>query len=162
MKNILFALLSIAIISGCDKDPINPTEPKIYFKGITITDIQGIIISEDTSDWTTNDTWSIKEGNLFSTTYYLGCLPQHNNKIIGYPNPGDGVFALHIQKDSSTRIEFRLVDENFNTLITHDSIYQNNIALDARTFGIQDTVRLYYKFIENNCEFRGHGDILIR
>jgi hypothetical protein len=24
-----------------------------------------------------------------------------------------------------------------------------------------DIVRVYYKIIDNNCEFRGHGDIMI-
>jgi hypothetical protein len=45
-------------------------------------------------------------------------------------------------------------------LISVDAMV-GNIKFDFAYLKIKDTERLYYKFIEDSCEFRGHGDILI-
>ena len=47
-------------------------------------------------------------------------------------------------------MELRLVDENFKVLYSSDSVTATMIAIHAGTFDIKDTMRLYYKFIENN------------
>ena len=68
---------------------------------------------------------------------------------------------------NSSMAEFRLVDEKFNKIISLDSIVTSDtfnfkdILFDVRSFNKKGMLRLYYKIIEDNCEFRGHGDILV-
>lgn len=59
-----------------------------------------------------------------------------------------------------TRVELRLVNKYYIMLISVDAMV-GNIKFDFAYLKIKDTERLYYKFIEDSCEFRGHGDILI-
>jgi len=153
---------TIVIFCSCEPgEPNTPPESNIYFNGITNTDVNGFILSSDTTDWRTDDTWILKESDLFSLIQ-TKCSPPDNNKIIAYPNPCNGIFALYIEKDPASRVELRLVDQDFNILISIDTILQNNVQLNAGTFGIIDTVRLYYKFVDGNCEWKGHGDIIIQ
>ena len=163
MNKISWTFITIVIMYGCKTEEINPpSENNIYFKGVTITDFLGGILSSDTTDWRTDDTWSMKESDLFSSIYQTMCSPLDTNKIIAYPNPCNGTFALHIEKELASRIELRLIDQDYNILISNDNILQNNVQINAGTFGIHDTVRLYYKFVDGNREFKGHGDIIIQ
>ncbi len=163
IKNICLIILLAVLVSNCKDETVNPpAEIKIYFKGLAETDVNGWQITLDTTDWRTNDTWVKQESDLFKASYQSGCLQSFKNEIVAYPNPGIGFFSLQLSKLASTRVEFRLVDENFKTLISSDTLTTNSICFDVRDFGIKDTLRLYYRFIENNCEFRGHGDILIQ
>jgi len=162
MKNICLFILLAVFVSNCKDETVNPlAETKIYFKGIAETDVKGWQITLDNTDWKTNDTWVKQEFDLFKASYQSGCVQSFKNEIAAYPNPGTGFFSLQLSKLASTRVEFRLVDENFQTLISSDTLTNSSIHFDIRDFGIKDTLRLYYRFIENNCEFRGHGDILI-
>lgn len=161
MNKAFLTFIAVIVLFGCHDEGPAPAETKIYFTGITRTDITAYVITNDTTDWTTNDIWSEKESDLFSTTHLTTCNIPYPYHIIAYPNPGNGIFSLHIDKNLAAHLDVVLVDENFNKLITTDSIIHNSIAFDAGTFGIHDTVRLYYKFVNNNCEFRGHGDIVI-
>jgi hypothetical protein len=166
MRLFNYFLISILILTfspGCDNEKNSlPDEPVIYFTGLTMTDINGYTFSEDTTDWTFDDDWIEKEVILFDDHDPETCLPNNNYKIIAFPNPGNGIVAISVNMDSTSYLQIRLVDENFNKLIVNDSIDANNFQLDAGTFGIKDTVRLYYKMIRGGCEFRGHGDVLIQ
>jgi len=163
MKKFLAFFLLAILMSNCKEDVVNPpAESKIYFRGLTQTDANGWVITNDTTDWRMNDTWLKQESDLFAANYNSGCLQNYKNEIVAYPNPAGAKFNLVFNKLESTRLELRLVDKNFNPLYSNDSIWGNEIQLDASVYGIKDTIRLYYKFIENNCEFRGHGDILIK
>jgi hypothetical protein len=162
MKIILSFILLAILVSNCKEDTDNPPAVnKIYFKGLTQTDFNGWTISIDTTDWKMNDTWVKQESDLFTAIHQSNCVQAYANQIIQYPNPCNGIFTLSFLKLESTRLELRLVDKNFNPLFSNDSVWGNTVRFDASVFGIKDTLRLYYKFIENNCEFRGHGDILI-
>jgi hypothetical protein len=47
-------------------------------------------------------------------------------------------------------------------LLSQDSVFSNGIAFDLNYLNIRnDTVRIYYKFLGQDCELKGHGDILI-
>jgi hypothetical protein len=162
MNNIVWIFITIVIFCGCEPgEPNTPPESSIYFNGITNRDVNGLIFSSDTTDWRTDDIWLLKESGLFPLIHTM-CSPQNNNQIIAYPNPCNGIFSLHIEKEPATRVELRLVDQDFNILISNDTILQHNVQLNAGTFGIKDTVRLYYKFVDGNCEWKGHGDIIIQ
>jgi len=162
MNKIAWIFITIDIFCGCEPEETNSSpESSIYFNGITNTDVNGFIISSDTTDWRTDDTWQLKESGLFPLIQSM-CSPHNNNKISAYPNPCNGIFALYLEKEPATRVELRLVDQDFNILISIDTILQNNVQLNAGTFGIKDTARLYYKFVDGNCEWKGHGDIIIQ
>lgn len=161
-KTAVFLILMI-LISSCKEKADNPrAESKIYFTGLTQTDNIGWPITVDSTDWKTNDTWVKQEADLFTSTYQTDCIQAFDNKIYQYPNPCSGTFILSFSKPETTRLELRLVDKNFKLVFSVDSIIGNTVQFNANAFGIKDTLRLYYKFIENNCEFRGHGDILIK
>ena len=162
MNKIVWIVMSVLILWGCKKEKANNEDVKIAFTGVTMVDEDGNLINQlDSADWRMDDKWVNKEAGLFSSHYGTSCTPDYNYQILSYPNPTYGVFYLHFNKKSSTHIEFRLVDKSFRTLLQNDSITVSTIALDATSLGITDTVRMYYKFVEGNCEFRGHGDIVL-
>jgi len=154
-------LLLLMVTIGCDKE--NTQEKKrYYFTGITPTDANGNLMAmPDTTDWKTGDVWNEAEEKLFADTYVTNCTPSHPYKITVAPNPCVNSFIAWFNKDSSTQVNMRLVDENLNVLLSVDSVTAGAVSIDVSSF-IKDTVRLYYKFIANNCEFKGHGDVLIR
>ncbi len=119
-------------------------------------------LSDDPTDWTFTDKWSTKEAGLFQSSYQTTCSPDASYEILVYPNPNNGVFTLSVKKPLNAKLEIRLVDKNFKTLIANDEIVSSTIQLNASTFGIKGVVRLYYKLVDNNCEFRGHGDVKIQ
>ncbi len=162
MNKIFSILLLALLLSNCKEEDIQPIAEKIYFTGLTQTDNNGWPITFDSTDWKTNDTWVKQESDLFSNIYQSGCNQSYINQIIAYPNPCYGILSLAFDKKNFTRFEMRIVDENMKTLFSSDSITTKYIMINGMDYGIKDTVRVYYKFIENNCEFRGHGDILIK
>jgi hypothetical protein len=57
----------------------------------------------------------------------------------------------------------RIVDRDYNIITSTDSIlpYRNHF-FDLKDLNIiNDTVRVYYKIINDNCELKGHGDLVI-
>lgn len=156
MKNTILVFTLLIGISSCVKNPLS-----ISFDGITRTDNYGVVLSNDPTDWTFDDTWRQKEADLFTSSYKKGCAPAGNNKIIAYPNPCSGVFQLSVQMPAAGRLELRLVDKNFRVLASSDSISNQTIGLQVGN-GVKGTVRLYYKLIDGDCEYRGHGDILVQ
>lgn len=164
---LLFSLsLSSCVDQDDDDDPI--VEEKIYFTGISRTDNLGVpIAAADTSDWHANDAWEAKEANLFLNGLNSGfpCATINTSyQIAAYPNPASNQIALSLSLDnvSATQFGYRLVDENFNVLLSNDNILSSN-SLMLNLSGLPtDTLRLYYKFVHSGCEYRGHGDILIQ
>ncbi len=164
---LLFVILlpfSSAIVScGGDNDTTDTTTDVIVFKGIRVTDTNGKVYENDLSDWTLTEAWTDKENSLFVEKKVNLC--DTSNSIYGissYPNPCNGNFNLHISKPIETRFAFRIVDRNFNVLLSQDSVFSNGIAFDLNYLNIRnDTVRIYYKFLGQDCELKGHGDILI-
>ena len=135
---------------------------KIKFSGILLRDERGLPLSPvDPDDWNIKDTWVEQEMSLFGSNLKTDC-PTTDYEIIAYPNPTRGISAIHVYKPDSIRLAIRIVDKNFKTLFAKDSLYSKINLIDYSSFGITDTVRVYYKFINGGCEFRGHGDVVIR
>ncbi len=165
----LILLSFILIIESCEKNTNEPDYNKITFEGITTTDIYGAYTGfYDSTDWRQDDTWQSIEKELFDdyNIYEYNCSIDSNNQIVGYPNPiVDFMFILHFVKDSSTRVDFRVVNQNFDKLVSVDSIYNNQIAMRFQDILSENDsiIRIYYRFMkENNCGFVGHGDIKIK
>ena len=157
MRNAVILITLLVCFGSCVKNPLTT----ISFRGITETDPSGVIIANDPTDWTFNDSWSPKEAALFTYAYQQACSAAGNYKIIAYPNPCNGIFALHVQMPPSAKLEVRLVNNSFTVLASNDDITSNAVQLTAGA-GTKGMVRLYYKLIDAACEYRGHGDILVR
>ncbi|MBK7227067.1 MAG: hypothetical protein WBB17_08160 [Saprospiraceae bacterium] len=164
-KTIAFVILFTSLFISCEKE--KESEDKISFTGITKTDEQGFVISEDTTDWKFNDKWIDEEINLFASQYNRNCQKTFDYKIIVFSNPNKGKFLINTKMPNTAMTEFRLVDKKFNKIISLDSIVTSDtfnskdIAFNVNSFNKKGMLRLYYKIIENNCEFQGHGDILV-
>ena len=138
-------------------------EDKITFNGISERDPTGVPVREaDPDDWNFKDTWAAQELALFGKGYGSDCMLPEAYNIMAYPNPIIDKVVIDAGKPESVRLAIRVVDRNFKVLLALDSIYSKSTMLDFSKFGIQDTVRVYYKYIDNSCEYRGHGDILIK
>jgi len=157
---VLVLLLLIGIGTSCDKGP-DPNGP-IVFEGLTLIDENGLVLGFDSDDWRLDDEWRDDEAALFMENKSTDCNDAAGWDIIGYPNPSDGQFFIQMAKPESVRLAYRLVDEDLNVLISRDSIFNDVIIVNARNFLIQDTVRMYYKLIDGECEYRGHGDLLFQ
>ncbi len=183
MNKYLTAITAAALLLlACKKDPSKealPADKPVYFTGITYITENAQILIEDTTDWRTDDVWTEKEANLFGKKYNTNCLADHINEkekvgqsanetadlrnfIIAYPNPNQGILALNADYPDSTQVELRLVDKKFKILFSLDSLPKGQIIFDLTYLNLNDTVRFYYRFIKNNCEQRGHGDILFQ
>jgi hypothetical protein len=156
------------IIGSCDKNTGEP-DSQIIFKGITTTDIFGAFTgSYDSTDWRLDDIWQSKEKKLFADydLYNYNYSSDSIIQIVGYPNPiVDFIFLLHLEKDSATRIDFRIVNQKFEKLISCDSLYGQEIAMTFKDIITENDriVRIYYRFIKyDNSGFIGHGDILLK
>lgn len=173
MRKLLFMtviLLSfILIIGSCKKNVSKPDSTKIIFEGITTTDIFGQYTGfYDSTDWRQDDSWQSKEKELFTDyeSYNYYCSINSNIQIVGYPNPVvHYMFMLYLVKDSSTRVDFRIVNQNFEILASYDSIYSQQIAMTFKDIITEhdSIIRIYYRLVKvDNCGFIGHGDILIK
>jgi hypothetical protein len=162
-RGIIISIITFLTFS-CEKENTdNNKMDTITFNGITKTTINGELISQDASDWKLQESWTDKETSLFIEKKDNSCIPENNNySIISYPNPCDGIFNLHISKPDGCRLAFRIVDKNFNVLLSQDSVFSTSLGINLNDSGISnDTVRIYYKFFGSDCELKGHGDIKI-
>ncbi|HUR29830.1 MAG TPA: hypothetical protein VMZ69_00290 [Saprospiraceae bacterium] len=157
-RSIFLLVLIAFLFQSCGKE----TDCKAFsgFSGITERDKWGILLKADNNDWSFRDHWGNKELALFDTTYKTNCFPPSSFTISVYPNPTDGVFNVVFQKTVPTKVDLRLVDSKCTTIVYHDHIEKNTIGLQAGDIK-NDIVRLYYKFIEDGCEYEGHGDVQI-
>jgi arginyl-tRNA--protein-N-Asp/Glu arginylyltransferase len=92
------------------------------------------------------------------------CNNENTDYIIhpSYLNHYSTKFNLGFTKPAGSRFAFRIVDRNYNVILSLDSVYSNGLLIDVQGFDItNDTVRMYYKFFGPDCELKGHGDIKI-
>jgi len=115
-----------------------------------------------------DDSWQSAEKELFTDyeLYDYSCPADSNIQIVGYPNPIVGfMFKLHFVRDSTTRVDFLIVNQNFEEIISLDSVHNQEIAMTFEDVITEnDSIfRVYYRFVkENNCCYIGHGDIQIK
>ena len=154
----VFIPVLLLLSMGCKENTCNPL---LNFKGITSRDDIAKLLKTDPNDWKLTDTWGRHEIELFDTVYNAECFPPSHFSIMAYPNPTSGPFQLIFNKTEASSIDIRLVDFDCRTLIYIDGIKNNSVALEPSNFNKPGIVRLYYRFVEDGCEYRGHGDIQI-
>ncbi len=162
MKYLIPIFFVFLLFSACKK--ATEENPVIVFEGFTLRDIYGGLISEDVTDWRYEDSWTSLEHSLFNDIQKPLCpveeAPQWD--LIAYPNPITTGY-MSIELLDNTRFSYRLVDNEFNVIRAHDSIHTNIIHFAFDRLNIyNDTLRMYYKISRDNCEWRGHGDILFQ
>jgi hypothetical protein len=163
MKKFMIFLSIFSILAFSCKKENGDKNQSFVFSGITSTNNTGEIISLDTNDWKTIETWTNNENSLFTEKKELWCISTTiNYSIIAYPNPCNGIFNLHISMPDEARLAFRIVDKDFKVLVSRDSIFSTSMAINLSDLNISnDIVRIYYKFFGPDCELKGHGDIKI-
>jgi hypothetical protein len=165
-------LLSAMLLTECKKD-----ENKVVVSGITETDALGYGLGTvDTTDWKIGDIWTDREEALFHTLEltsaqaYLKSISGINLKTIqihpASPNPCQTNFNLYIYNGIGVG-KFEYVFVNTNLTIISSGVY-GAFRTDANSFyySLNDSIfkpnniyRMYYKFIIDGVEFKGHGDI---
>ncbi len=122
---------------------------------------------EDLTDWTFDSTWFPTEKALFEDYDSFN----HNCSVVSgisecmvFPIPAKHIINFVMAKDSSTQVRIRLVNQQFEQLISIDSLYDDDIQFNLDVFELTSgsIVRMYYVFInKDSCMFKGHGDIKI-
>ena len=164
-----FYLLFVLLLPACQPEP--PVEPapvsRLYFRGISMTDENGLALNEeDSTDWRVDDTWIEQELGLFPSNPYSICF--HDGLIRVYPafpNPVRNDLGLYFVSKANLRWTFNLVDEDLvsRQIAVHTAVEGvNSIHLDVRSITEKDTFRLYYEALDQGCVYRGHGDILFQ
>jgi hypothetical protein len=153
--------INFVFLISCNKEENIIQNTTINFNGITKTDEQGVPITLDSTDWNIKDVWMLKEQALFPNQYKTDCKPDWPYTIVLYPNPNNGYLAMSLNMPDDARLDIRLVDRFYNVLLSKDSIDKKQIIFDVKNQIPKDTLRMYYKFVNSGCEFRGHGDIII-
>lgn len=155
---VLTCMFCVVMAFSCAHDNCNGIGK---FSGITQRDDSGKLISRDNDDWNLHDHWDEAELALFEKTYKTNCTPPSHFTITAYPNPTTGQFQVLFNKTNATRVDLRLVDSECNVLTARDGIESNSFGMQAKSNKPNGVARLYYKFIEDGCEYEGHGDIRI-
>lgn len=160
----LSAVCILTVFAVSCKDDVTKNPESIVFKGIRVTDVNGKVYENDPTDWLLAENWNETENSLFAEKRTNLCdTASIGYKVVSYPNPCNGIFNLYISKPIDSRFAFRIVDRNYNLLLSQDSVYSNGIAINVTKFNItNDTLRLYYKLFGLDCELKGHGDIKIK
>ncbi len=163
----MFRLIFISILVllvACKKS--EPTTPTITFSGISSKDEAGNSLTQDTADWLFNRVWSDKEISLFSSILKTNhnCTVPKQFLMLAYPNPCTNAINIYAGKNADTKVELRLVDTDFNILLKNDTILTSNnmFQINLTTLQKKGLLRLYYRFLEQDCEYRGYGDIEVR
>lgn len=173
-KNYSYLLAVLLIFNvGCKKDNTNnPSSGSStnfpLFTGYTSTDNSGVPMGlTDPTDWINDTNWLPSEENLFPQYQNLINDFEHDTTIQiypAYPNPTSSVTFFQLSKESDVRFSFRVVNKNFNTIASADSLYINSFGINTIDIASPtDTmVRIYYFFERNDsCLYKGHGDIKI-
>jgi hypothetical protein len=152
-------IICLLIFSSCRKYGCDSAD---IFSGITERDENGQLIKSDDNDWKLKDSWGDQEQALFDKTYDKTCfLPSHFT-ISVHPNPTPGPFQVSFTKTAATHLDLRLVDSDCNVITSKDNLTANAMGMQVNTEEKSKIVRLYYRFVEDGCEYQGHGDIMIK
>jgi hypothetical protein len=160
-KSITYlAVLAILMAFSCK----SKTTTQISFGSITERDKFGAVIGKpDTTDWRTDDVWSQQEKDLFTAKFAENAPRTDTMQIMFYTNPCHGKSVIYLQKKPDTKLSLRIVDRDYNVLMSMDDLKDMSSQINLSAIGVNDTVRMYYKFIDSkNNEFKGHGDIVLR
>ena len=168
-KTILKALFLFLILNfQCKK---NDNKPTIDVSQITSTDALGNILSQDITDWTKDNNWTIEEQGLFQTPTPAQLVNTETATVSlfpAYPNPVSNAQFIGITTSKITLGQIVITDDKltikkrffFNTPSTPQAIAY---LFDSSIFSNDTNYRLYYGFysLSDGLFYKGHGDIRI-
>ncbi|PWJ43701.1 hypothetical protein [Sediminitomix flava] len=159
MRFLLFFIVSSFFLTSCGSN----NNTRFKFEGFTYRDPVGNILSIDPTDWNFTDNWNSQEHALFEESKQTCILNNDMLRILAFPNPIVSDFNLQIDKNNESLFSYRVVDQNFNLYFSGDSITDQSIRFKLKeNIDVKGNIlRVYYKVIEENCEYIGHGDIEI-
>jgi hypothetical protein len=177
MKQFIYPLFLAMVLTTwqCKKDD-NTQEPpppaaKIDLSLFTATDITGVIIAIDTTDWTLDSAWTAEEQALFETP--SAAQLEHTetadiNMIPAFPNPLSANFYWLFYTSKVTLMQWVTVDSMLNVKERNyltTAAGENKVAFQLHPAKYSDKThcRFYYAFYSraNRAFARGHGDLRI-
>lgn len=172
---LLLLLTGACFFWGCEDKEMNEPEienPMVFtldINDITPTEANGALLGNpDVTDWTLNDVWPEVIENLFEdySDYDFSCTPNNDLTVFpAYPNPGNGIFSIIVQKPAEAKVSFEFVNQYGTALNEIKGVTEFPVTIAANQFvPEQDSfVRVYYIVsTSDNCGFKGHGDIQLK
>jgi hypothetical protein len=161
---LLLSLLTFSLAcDSCDKDDTVIVLPT--FTGFSLTDDNGQALSNpDSTDWRVDDSWEQVEKDLFGSPGLPLCTGD-GEVSPAFPNSCSSVLGFRFVSTTNTTGYFRVVDKDFKVLLEANAIpFEAGAKIISLNFSEinPDTVRLYYRIVGNNCEYRGHGDVIVQ
>ena len=137
--------------------------------GITFMDADGNRTGPlDESDWGFQGNWTDQAFDLFGGEEGNFCKDADEQAAyVAAPNPATAQSVFGYQLKDSSDLEIKVVDKNYQVLYetevrnTFGPGY-NELRIDWNEIDLKDTVRVFYKVIQKDCEMRGHGDVLLQ
>lgn len=168
-KPILMACF-VVLVTACRKESGNdrPVAPPSHscgvFEGVTRRDVTGALIPPpDTTDWRTTDNWCPEIEALFPPITGLTWAAElDSSMVMGFPNPTGSSFALHLDNDTTTHADVRIVRQNLQVLHQMDSMTASLYAFHMDSLGLMpgELFRVYYRIVNTDgTAHRGHGDM---
>lgn len=122
-----------------------------------------VMASPDTTDWRTSDDWCAEVEALFPEIPGLAWATELDSAMIaGFPNPTGSHFALHVDDDTTTYADVRIVRQNLQVLHQVDSMTATTYVFAMDTLGLTpgELFRVYYRIVNaDGTAHRGHGDM---
>lgn len=164
MRPVLCFCLLLCCLS-CHKGDSTPPEPCGAFAGIVLRDLNGQAFGPpDSDDWGWKEDWCAEAEALFADRppVVIDTLPPDSFLTVAYPNPASDLCFLGFFRDDPSYVEFRIVDAQFQTLYSRDSLTGTAFAVDMGPLPgpRPQLVRVYYRMVyADGTAHRGHGDV---
>ena len=174
MKVLFFITVISVMLISCDCDE---SEDDLHFSGIVYMSENGMVLGTsdgELKDWTLEHDWHPKVEMLFTNLDIAIArnIPCENAWIgYGYPNPASEMFSLNVQVGEQGTFEYIVVNEELDVfyrdekeLVPGSHLFTVNLLeLHEQALIEKDEyIRMYYRVIMNETEYRGHGDILFK
>ncbi len=168
--SLSFILFSSSILFySCKKN----SEIKYDFRQYTETDSTGSIFgTNDTTDWSFDDSWTVGELSLLSFKDSLVAGDSTSGSIVispAFPNPGNGTVFIGVNTEKACKMKTAVVDEDFHILYLDNRLFTGGPILTVHHLNTSTAFhtgcyyRMYYGFYnsKDSLYYKGHGDLLI-
>ena len=164
-KLLIIPVLLCLCLLACKKE----NDSKFTFEGITLIDDNGNSVGyTDTTDWRTDDVFTMQEQQLFDTLDFSrthavksvsSIIADPFGKVVFYPNPAADMGNLMFY-GSHKIFNMVIVDNTFSKVFTYRAANENDLRLNVSEFD-RGIYRAYYVY-QDSASFiigMGHGDI---
>ncbi|MDO8549110.1 MAG: hypothetical protein Q7S39_03020 [Ignavibacteria bacterium] len=164
IKNLSLIILLLFLLHSCKDNPVNIENS--FFSGITVTNENGIIISDDLEDWQPRytDVQNISNDSLYLSPAYPN--PAGKKFVsLNPPEPGKLAFILVylLPNQSNVKITFNNKPDNtlFKLVDTVQFAGLYNLFFDLTDKTIEELPNGIYRVYFEMNEFKSYGDVEI-